>query len=148
VKRILSGILGVLAGLGGFVAFSYASMAAGDFRNPAVSIWTALLGSVLIWLLTLGAFGFAVHLLKYSIAGEPFHIPGWMRALILGALSFFPGFLLSLVPMALWVSHRWPRDNHAQERALLVSACVGLASVVLVSVVLLKKSSRRSIVSR
>jgi hypothetical protein len=64
-RRVLAGILGTLAVLAGAIACGYAIMASDDFSNPDVSLWTALLGTGLIWLLTLGAFAMGIHFLKY-----------------------------------------------------------------------------------
>jgi hypothetical protein len=64
-RRVLAGILGTLAILaGGVIAYGYARMASDDFSNPNVSFWIAMLGTGLIWLLTLGAFSMGVHFLK------------------------------------------------------------------------------------
>ena len=141
-RRVLAGILGTLAVLAGIVASEYASMAFEDFRNPNVPFYMALLGAGLICLLTLGAFGMGIHFLKYCFTGTFFRINPWLRAFILGALSFFPGFILSAPPVLFLVSRRWPRNSGADEVAMLISAVVGGALAVVVFVSLVRKTGR------
>ena len=117
-RRILAGTLGTLAVVAGVIAFGYASMASGDFRNPTVSFWTAILGVAIMWLLTLGAFGMGIHFLKYCFTGEFFQLNPWVRAFILGTLSFFPGFILS--------PHRpsfWPKNGGQETVGLRTLRC-------------------------
>jgi hypothetical protein len=141
-RRVLAGILGTLAVLAGVIAYGYARMASDDFSNPNVSFWTAILGTGLIWLLTLGAFVMGIHFLKYCITGKFFRVNPWTRALILGALSFFPGFIVSAVPATLLVSKWWPRDIQADNIAMLTSVFVGAALAVVVCVALIRTGHR------
>jgi len=141
-RRVLAGILGTLAVLAGVIAYGYARMASEDFNNPNVSVWTAILGTGIIWLLTLGAFGMGIHFLKYCITGKFFRVNPWTRALILGALSFFPGFIVSAVPATLLASKWWPRDIHADNVAMLTSVLVGAALSVVVCVALVRTGHR------
>jgi hypothetical protein len=141
-KRILAGILGTLAVVAGVIAFGYASMSSGDFRNPNVSFWTAILGTGIMWLLTLGAFSMGIHFLKYSFTGEFFQLNPWVRAIILGALSFFPGFILSAPPAIILAEKRWPRDSRADNVAMLVSVCFGAVLAVIVCVALVRHARR------
>jgi uncharacterized MnhB-related membrane protein len=113
-----------------------------DFSNPNVSFWTAILGTGLIWLLTLGAFVMGIHFLKYCITGKFFRVNPWTRALILGALSFFPGFIVSAVPATLLVSKWWPRDIQADNIAMLTSVFVGAALAVVVYVAIIRTGHR------
>jgi len=128
--------MGVLAGI---IAYGYASMASEDFSNPNVSLWMAILGIGTMWLLALGAFAMGIHFLKYCFTGTFFRMNPWFRALILGALSFFPGFVLSAVPAMLLVSSRWPGNAQADDIAMLISAFVGLALAFIVCVVLVRR---------
>jgi len=137
-RRILAGILGSLAVLAGVTAYGYARMASEDFSDPNVSLWTAILGTGLMWLLTLGAFCLGVHFLKYCFTGTFFRVNRWARALILGALSFFPGFIVSAAPAILVVLKRWPGNVQAENIALLSGVFVGLTLAIVVCVVLLK----------
>ena len=141
-RRVLAGLLGTLAVLAGYIAYGYASMNSEDFRNPNVSFWSAALGTGFMWLLTLGAFGMGIHFLKYSFTGEFFRVNLRLRALILGALSFFPGFFLLAAPALFLVSKRWPRDTHADDLALLISAFLGVALAVVVCLALLRRAQR------
>lgn len=141
-RRILAGLLGTLAVLAGNVAYGYARMASGDFQNPNVSFWTAILGTAIIWLLTLGAFGMGIHFLKYCFTGRFFRVSPWLRAPVLGTLSFFPGFILSAVPTVVLVSNRWPRDAGAYDLAMFISVFVGVATAVLIYLALLRRARR------
>ena len=141
-RRLSAGILGTLAVLAGIVASEYASMSFEDFSNPIVPFYVALLGTGLMWLLTLGAFGMGVHFLKHCFTGMSFRINPWLRAFLLGVLSFFPGFILSAAPALFLVSRRWPRNSGADEVAMLISAVVGVALAVLVCVSLVRKARR------
>lgn len=134
--------MGTLAVLAGVVAFGYATMSFEDFRNPNVPFYVALLGTGVIWLLTLGAFGMGVHFLKYCFTGTFFRINPWLRAFILGALSFFPGFFLAAAPTMFLVSKLWPGNSGADDVAMLISAVVGVALAVVVCVSLLRKAQR------
>ena len=139
-RRILAGFLGILAVLAGTIALSYAIMVADDFRNPQVSFWSATAGTTITWLLTIGAFWMAIYFLKYSFTGTPFRLNRWVRAISLGALSFFPGFMFSIPLTLLFVEHRWPGDTKAEDFAFLISGLVGVVLGVVVGMVLMWKS--------
>jgi hypothetical protein len=141
-KRVSSGALGALAVLAGTVAFGYARMASDDFNNPNAHFLTAILGTGLMWLLTFGAFCMGIHLLKHCFSGKCFRVNRWARALILGTLSFFPGFIASAIPAAILVSKRWPTDIQAGNIAMLTSAFVGALSAIIVGVALIRTGHR------
>lgn len=141
-KRVLAGVVGALAVVAGLIAFIYASMATGDFRNPNVSFWTAILGIGIMGLLSLAGFGMGIHFLKYCLTGEFFHLNPWVRAFVLGALSFFPGFILSAPPAIILSEKRWPRNSQADSIAMLVSVCFGAVFAVIACVALVKKARR------
>jgi hypothetical protein len=141
-RRVLAGVVGTLAVLAGVIAFGYASMDLEDFRNPNVSFWTATLGVGIMWLLTLGAFGMGIHFLKYCFTGEFFQLNPWARAFILGALSFFPGFILSAPPAIILAQKRWPGDSRADNVAMLVSVCFGAALAFIVCFALVRRARR------
>jgi len=141
-RRVLTGILGTLAALAGVVAFGYASMSFDDFRNPNVPFYVALVGSAVMWLLTFGAFVMGVHFLKHCFTGTFFRINPLLRAFVLGALSFFPGFILSAAPTMFVVSRRWPGNSGAEDGAMLIGVAVGVALAVVVCVSLIKKAHR------
>ena len=141
-RRVSTGVLGALAVLAGVVAFGYARMACDDFNNPNVPFLTAILGAGLMWLLTLGAFCMGIHFLKYCFTGNFFRVNRWARALILGALSFFPGFIACAVPATILVSKRWPRDIQADNIAMLTSVFVGAALAIAVCVALIRTGRR------
>jgi hypothetical protein len=141
-RRVLAGILGTLAVLAGAIACGYALMASDDFSNSDVSFWIALLGTGIIWLLTLGAFAMGIHFLKYCVTGKFFQVNPWARALVLGALSFFPGFIVSAIPAMLLVSKSWPREARAENVAILTSIFLGAALAVVVCVALIRTRDR------
>jgi len=142
LKRVVAGILGALAVLASVAAFNYAEMALEDFSNPSVSVWAAIFGTATIWLLTLGAFGMGIHFLKYSFTGTFFQMNPRIRAFTLGALSFFPGFILLAPPAILLADRRWPGNTQALNLAMLVSACFGALCAVFVSLALVRKARR------
>ena len=140
--RIAAGIVGTLAVLAGLGAYGYAIMASDDFHNPDVSLSMAIVVAGIMWVLTLGAFGMGVHFLKYCLTGRFFRINPWVRALILGVLSFFPGFIMSVAPAIFLVSRQWPRSIRAENIAMLISAFGGLACAVVVSIALVRRVQR------
>lgn len=137
--RIAAGIIGALAMLAGIVAFGYATGSLEDFKNPNVSFWTALLGNAVMWLMTFSAFALGIHFLKYGLTGRPFRVNPSARALILGVVSFFPGFVLSAPLTLLIASYGWPRNSQAENWALVVSALIGVTVAIVVCIFLLKK---------
>jgi hypothetical protein len=141
-RRVLAEVVGTLAVLVGVVAFEYASMALEDFRNPNVSFWTATLGIGIMWLLTLRAFGMGIHFLKHCFTGEFFQLNPWVRAFILGALSFFPDFILSAPPAITLAQERWPGDSRADNVAILVSVCFGAVLAFIVCGALVRRARR------
>lgn len=141
-KRVLAGILGTTALLVAIIAFGYANTAYDNFRDP----WIADVGGGLMWLLTLGAFVTGIYFLKYCVTGNFFR-NRWVRALILGGLSFLLGFIVSAVPSALLVSKRWPRDIHAENIAMLTSVFIGAALAVTVCVALIRTEHRNGATS-
>ena len=133
--------MGTIAVLAAIIAYGYANRASDNFSNPGI----AILGTGLMWLLTLGAFVMGIHFLKYCITGKFVRVNRWARALILGALSFFPGFIVSAVPATLLVSKRWPRDIHADNIAMFICILcilVGAALAVIVCIALIRTGHR------
>ena len=139
-RRVLAGFAGTLVVLASGIAFFYAMMATDDFQNPNASLWAAILGIAIMWLLAFGALGMGIHYLKYSLTGEFLRLNPWARAFFLGALSFFPGFILT-APMAIVLAQkRWPGDTRADNVAMLASLSAGAVSAIIVFLALVRKA--------
>jgi hypothetical protein len=115
-KRIAAGVLGLLAILCGIAGAGY-------------------------WLLplSLGAFWLGADFLKFAVSGQRFRISPKVRAVIVGLLSFFPGFLLGLLPLLSCAVFRHPDDSKAAIRAFAIAGMVGVAFAFTVGFVLLRK---------
>ena len=143
-KRIAAGVLGALAICSGVLGCGYAATAFADAGQSGYSVWAALLGSALLGLLTLGAFGLGADFVTFAVSGQSLRVPPRLRAVSVGVLSFFPGFVLAFLPTAFYELFRHPNDNWAPLRAFAVGAVVGIAYMLAVGVVLLKKSNIHS----
>ena len=141
-KRISAGLIGAVTICCGILGCGYSVMAFADLGRAGSSIWAAVLGIALLWLLTLGAFGFGANFVKFAVSKQPFRVPPRLRAISLSVLSFFPGFLFSFPPTAFYELLRHPNDQQAPLRAFVVGAVVGLASMLAASCVLLTKNNR------
>jgi len=67
LKRLLSGSIGVIAVVAGiFFALAYAAPALEDFNNPRVSFRLALVGNVIVWVITAAAIILGVRFLRFA----------------------------------------------------------------------------------
>jgi hypothetical protein len=139
-KRITAGVFGVAAICCGVLSCGYSIAVSADINQIGVEIWAALMGSALFWFLTFGAFGIGADFIKFAITGQSFRVPPRVRALGIGVLWFFPGFLIALLAMGSYEVLLHPNDPQAFLRALPVSLAFGLASVLTVAAFLLKKN--------
>ena len=142
-KRIAAGVLGLLAIISGVPGCGYATTAVGDFLTGN-SVWIALSGMLVLWLLTLGAFWMGADFLKFAVSGKPFRLRPRLRAAILGVLSFFPGFIFTLPFAFTYVSHWQPNDEDAPIRAVLVCASAGVVFAMLISMFLVRRAIVRT----
>jgi hypothetical protein len=106
-KRILTATVGVVALAGSAIATIYAAMALEDFRNPAVPFRLSLLGNLFMWSIALALLFGAIRFLRFAWSGRSTASKPWVRALVLGAGFFFPGFVFSLPLTLLWANHHW-----------------------------------------
>jgi hypothetical protein len=118
-------------------------MAVSDFFTGN-SLWVTLSGIVALWLLTLGAFWMGADFLKFAVSGKPFRLRPRVRASILSVLSFFPGFLFTLLIAFAYVSHWRPNDRDAPFRAILVCASIAVVFAILVGVFLMRRATART----
>lgn len=142
VEANSSWLVGTIAMFCGILGCAFSATALTDVGQIEISIWWALTEAA-FWLLTLGAFGLEADLIKFAFTGNPLIVPSRLRAISLGILSFFPGFLIAFFFAALYESLRNATDPQASFRALIVGAVVGLASMLAISTVLLKRARPR-----
>lgn len=121
-KRIAAGVFGVAAICCGVLGCGYSVAALADIGQIGVSIWAALLGDALFWILTIGAFGIGADFIKFAISGQPFRVAPRVRAVGVGVLCFFPGFLIALLATGSYEVLRHPNDPQAFVRALVASS--------------------------
>jgi hypothetical protein len=79
-KRIAAGVLGALAICSGVLGCGYAATAFADAGQSGYSVWAALLGSALLGLLTLGAFGLGADFVTFAVSGQSLRVPPRLRA--------------------------------------------------------------------
>jgi len=63
------------------------------------------------------------------------------RAVIIGILSFFPAFLLSLPLTVTWARHEWPGDGQAVFGAFWPSVGIAVISAICCCIYLLMKTN-------
>jgi len=63
------------------------------------------------------------------------------RAVIIGILSFFPAFVLSLPLTVVWARHEWPGDGQATLAAFWPSVGIALISSICCCIYLLMKAN-------
>lgn len=141
-KRIAAGVLGILAISCGFLGCAYSALALTDVGQIEKSIWWVP-GVAALWLLTLGAFWLGADFVKFAFTGHPLSVPPRLRAISLGVLSFFPGFLVTFSVAEFYELLRNANDLQAPFRAFAIGAVVGLASVLAISTFLLKRANAR-----
>jgi hypothetical protein len=144
-KRIIAAILGAIAVFASLIPFGYAFEIFRDFKNPDVSFRVTVLGGLLISSIALTALIIGIRFLRFAGSGRDDRSSSWVRPLLLGVGSFFPGFLFSLPLTILWANHTWPGDGQSVFAAIEVSVYVGLATAVICSILLWKKSRSRHI---
>ncbi len=66
-------ISAVVSLFGCFGLLAYAIPGLDDFSNPAVPLYMALVGNLIVWGISLGAFGLAFHALWSGIRGQRRH---------------------------------------------------------------------------
>lgn len=140
LKRIAGGVLGTVAILCGVLGCGYAVTALGDVAQYGPT-FAGLVGSALLWLVTMGAFGLGADFVTYAIAGRSLRVPPRLRAVSVGVLSFFPGFLIGFSPSALYELLRHPNDSQAPLCAFWIGAVVGVVLMLTVSFVLLRRTT-------
>ena len=139
----MAAILSPIALFAAFVASVYAIMAIEDFKNPAVSFWSAAAGELVMCSVALVALDLGIRFLRFALVGRTSRNSSWIRQLLLGIACFFPGFVFSLIPAALWTKYVWPRRYPGDAFLLVFSLCVGAAAAVVGSVVQLRKRAER-----
>ena len=143
-KRILAGTVAVVALAASAVAAIYAAMALEDFRNPAVPFRFALAGSLIMWSIALALFFAAIRFLRFAWSGRNTASKQWVRALVLGAGFFFPGFVFSLPLTLLWANHHWAGEAQSELPAFEVSFYIGIAASLICFITLLNRKPRNA----
>ena len=140
-QRPVAAILGPVALFAAFVASVYAIMAIEDFKNPAVSFWSAAGAGIIMCSMALLALDLGIRFLRFALVGKTGRKSSWIRQLLLGIACFFPGFVFSLIPAALWTKYVWPRREDNLYALLVISLCTGAAAATMGCIVQLRKRS-------
>jgi hypothetical protein len=138
-KRIIAGILGSLAVFGSLLPLGYAYEILKDFGNPEVSFWPNVGGELLFCLIAVAGFWTGLRFLRFAASGESQQSGSWVKPLLLGIGSFFPGFVFSLPINIFWMSHTWPGDDGKLDLAFGLSAGVGVATSIICTILLFRK---------
>jgi hypothetical protein len=138
-KRIVAGILGSLAVLGSLLPLGYAFEILKDFGAPEVSFWPNVMGELLFCSIALVGLWTGLRFLRFAVSGPSQQSDTWVKPLLLGIGSFLPGFVFSLPINILWMSHTWPGDDGKLDLAFGVSACVGVATSIICTILLFRK---------
>jgi len=138
-KRTAAGLLGIIALSCGIFGCAYSVMGLTDAGQIEISTWWVL-AEAAFWLLTLGALWLGADFVKFAFAGHPLNVPPRLRAISLGVLSFFPGFLIAFSVAACYELLRNANNSQAPLPALAIGAVVGLASMFAISTLLLKRA--------
>jgi len=144
-KRIIAGILGAIALFASLLPLGYTFEIFRDFKNPDVNFRATALDGLLLFTIALTALVIGIRFLRFAGSGRGDRSSSWLRPLLLGVGSFFPGFVFSLPLTILWANHTWPGDGQSVFAAMEVSVYVGLAASIICWLLLWKKSSSRHI---
>lgn len=137
-KRIVSGILGVLS----FVACYCMSNVAVEemishFKYRYAFSW---LFELTMCLMALASFAVCLSFMRFAWTGTEFRLGGSLRPLLLGAGLFIPGFSFSL-PLVVFLGEHFAPVS--QVDVMVVSFCIGVATSIVGSVLLLRRQRRR-----
>ena len=140
-KRIVAALVGLIAVFAGLIAVSWVIEGLQDITNPAVPLRLTILGEFITCLMAFGSLTISAQLLCFSISGRSSRSTSWVKPVLLGIGSFFPGFLFSLPLTILWARLTWPGDGQSYLAAMELSCYVGVAATIVCTVALLKKRS-------
>lgn len=141
-KRIVSGILGIIAVLASVLPLGGAWEMLKDFSNPDVAFWFNVLGELLACSVALAGLWIGIRFLLFALSGRTQEHNGSVRPVLLGIGFFFPAFVFSLPLTLLWARFEWRGDGDA---AMKASCYIGVASAIVCVVVLLRKRKARQI---
>ena len=137
-KRLIAAALGFLACLAGLMAAGYTYELADDSRNPAVSSWGTLIGTLVGAAIAIGGLIFAFRFLRFALSGRSEQVQGKIGAALLGLACFLPGFVFSLPVTLLCALHL--SDNPASEMiAFWTSVGIGVLTAIVGGVLLFRK---------
>jgi hypothetical protein len=143
-KRILVAAVGFVALAASALAAIYAHMALDDFKNPAVPFRFAVVGNLVMWSIAFALLLGAVHFLRFGWSGRNTASKPWLRAVVLGAGFFFPGFVFSLPLTLFWANHHWAGEAQSELPALEVSFYIGIAAALICFLTLLKRGKPKN----
>lgn len=138
-KRIISGILGAIALFGSLLPLGYAFEIFKDFENPAVPFWSNVLGTLVMGAIAVTGLSIGIYFLRFASSGHESRNNSWIKPVLLGVGSFFPGFVFSLPLTIVWVERKWPGDDTKLDLTFEASACIGVAVAIICTIVLLRK---------
>jgi hypothetical protein len=124
MKRIVSGILGMLALLAGAFACLYAISATNGYLSSQLTVWSAIVS----WCITLITLVYALRFVRFSLFQAEPRVRTFLDSLLIGLSCFFPGFVVTALLSGRWIETLW---------VLRASLSVGLLSALIGSIVYL-----------
>jgi hypothetical protein len=139
-KRIIAGILGALAIFGSLLPLVYAFEIFKDIGSPDAPFWPTILLVIFLCLLALVGVWIGVRFLLYALTDVSQPKNTLIRPVLLGIGLFFPGFLFSYLIFISTLSVIRIRSlaDISIELIFAVSACVGVATTIISTVLLLR----------
>jgi hypothetical protein len=138
-KRIIAGVLGLLAVFASLLPVGYAFEIFKDFQNPDVPFWPNVLAELFMCSIALAGLWIGIHFLRFASSGRNQQSNSWIKRVLLGIGLFFPGFVFSLPITILWANRAWPGDGRKIDLALEVSVFVGVAAATIGTILLIRK---------
>ena len=145
VKRLLVGIVGLVAVVGSLLPLGSALEILNDIKNHESPFWSNILGEILAcWIAFMGLW-IGARFLAFAFSGRTRQDTGWVTPVLLGIASFLPGFVFSL-PLTMLLAHfTRPGNDEFDIIALITSCFIGVAAAILCGGILLKKRRSRQV---
>lgn len=146
-KRIVAGIVGVIALMACFVALLKAVEAFADapLADFSAAPWWAITAELLMCSMVLGTLVIGIRFLDFALTGRDRGSGGrWLKPILLGCGLFFPVFVASLAAGLNW-AYRMSHGDQDQNAliALRISFSLSVLTALVGSVVLVRRARAR-----